>query len=262
MNTIFFNKHVDNRRLFIWYPFRVFLIAICILVTACAHRINITPSVSQLEAVKLPRIKQNVGYYISPENLKKQVVTPAGGGDNVKYLPYKESEPVLKAILLNVFVNAYQMPSLDDAQFISSRNISYIFIPEIVTNSSSRSIWIWPPSDFTVTLDCKAVEPSGGVLWKTTVDSEAHMGLPQVHQDFSLAGKVALAKAFSKLQHEIHVKFYDKSAEEYYSPQNAVDSFDEGKDEYLSPEDQQGSKGKKGLVDSFDDEGEYYSPDQ
>ncbi len=89
------------------------------------------------------------------------------------------------------------------------------------------------------------------------------MGLPQVSSDYALAGKVALAKAFSKLQHEIHVKFYDDSAEEYFSPQNSVDSFDEGKDEYLSPDDQPGLKDvkeKKEVFDSFDDGGEYYSP--
>ncbi len=78
----------------------------------------------------MPRIEKNVGYYISPENLNKSVVTPAGGGDKVKYLPYKESEPVLKTILANIFFNVYQVPSLDDPQFISSRNISYVFIPD------------------------------------------------------------------------------------------------------------------------------------
>ncbi|GEM_PF-624507 len=258
MNIICIKNCFYNRPYFI-RP--IFFIVLCFLVTACAHRINITPDISEIEAPKLPRIKKNVGYYISSENLEKQVVTPGGGGDKVKYLPYKESEPVLKAMLSNIFVNVYQVPSLGDTKFIDSRDISYVFIPEITTNSSSRSIWIWPPSDFTVTLECKATDPSGEPLWQTKVDSEAHMGLPDVHKDFSLAGKVAITKAFSKLQHEIHVKFYnDKdNPEEYYSPQK---SFNEEKDEYVSPQDQQSPKEPKSSVDSFDNRDEYYSPVQ
>jgi hypothetical protein len=69
------------------------------LTTACAHRISITPPLHQLDATEISRIEKSVGYYISPDDLEKQVITPAGGGDKVKYLPYKESEPALKTIL-------------------------------------------------------------------------------------------------------------------------------------------------------------------
>ena len=158
----------------------------------------------------------------------------------------KESEPILKAILSNLFFNVYPVSSLNDAKFINSKNISYIFIPEIETDSSSRSIWIWPPSDFTVTLSCKAIDPSGEMTWKTTVNSEAHLGLPAVHKDFSLAGKVAITQAFSKLRDEIHRKFYDQNTDSYYySPQGGsynlqeeladpIDSFN-GQDHYSLP---------------------------
>ncbi len=78
-------------------------------------------------------------------------------------------------------------------------------------------------------------------------------------RNYGLAGKVAISKAFSKLQHKIHSQFYEGTAEEYYAPRNAVDSFDEGKDEYYSPLHQK-SKEQKGATDSFDGADEYYSP--
>lgn len=264
MKIKFFYNNFYGLQGFIRSLFKITFVAVCILATGCAHKINITPATSQLEAVKLPRIKKNVGYYISPENLKKRVVSPAGGGDKVAYFPYKESEPILKAILSNIFINVYQISSLEKLQFIDSHNITYIFIPTIETNSSSRSIWIWPPSDFTARLDCKVTDSSREMVWKTTVNSEAHMGLPEVSNDHSLAGKVAISKAFSKLQHEIHEKFYHASDDQYYPPKNSVDSvdsFDEGNDGYYSPQDQQKLVEPKSTIDSFDIGDEYYSPD-
>ncbi len=205
--------------------YKVILILFCLLATGCAHRINITPPLDQLEYSGLPQIEKKVGYYISPENLEKQVVTPGGGGDSVKYLPYKESKPALRAILSNIFIEAYPISSLNDTHFITSKKISYIFIPKIETNSSSRSIWIWPPSDFTISLECKTTDSSGMEIWRTKVTSEANLGLPSVHRDHSLAGKTAMEEAFSKLQKEIHEEFYDGGTDidntsDYLSPQS------------------------------------------
>jgi hypothetical protein len=185
------------------YLFHLIPILLFFLTTACAHRISITPPLHQLDATEISRIEKSVGYYISPDDLEKQVVTPAGGGDKVKYLPYKESEPALKTILSNIFIKVYPISSLYDTQFITSNYISYIFIPEIETNSSYRSSWIWPPSDFIVTINCKAIDASGKVIWQKKIKGEAHLRLPDVYRDHSLAAKAATEKAFSELQHEI-----------------------------------------------------------
>jgi len=62
------------------------------------------------------------------------------------------------------------------------------------------------------------------------------------------------------------VNYLENNIEEegYYSPQNSIDSFDEDKNEYYSPADQQRKKDlkeQKNEVDSFDaDADEYYSP--
>ena len=183
--------------------FYVFTVSLVFCTFGCAHQINITPNLSHWSIEGVNKIDKNVSYYISPENLEKKVVTPAGGGDKVKYYPYKESEPVLRVVLDNIFTAVYSMPSLEDKDFLISKDISFIFIPEIETDSSSRSAWIWPPSDFIVSLDCKAIDDLGNIVWEDKVRGESHVGLPQVHMNHALAGKLATEDAFIKLQGKI-----------------------------------------------------------
>jgi hypothetical protein len=180
-----------------------FTLTLLLLTCACAHPIAITPALDALTAPGVGRIEKNVGYYISPENLARQVETPGGGGDKVKYFPYRESEPALKKVLSNIFGEVYSLPSPNPAEFISAKNIAYIFIPTITTDSSSRSSWIWPPSDFTVSLDCRATDGAGKAIWETSLKAEAHMRLPDVNRDHSLAGKEAIKEAFLELQNRI-----------------------------------------------------------
>lgn len=179
---------------------RCAIIPLLVFGIGCAHRINITPALDDVPAPGATRIEKVVGYYISPENLAKEVVTLGGGGDKAKYLPYKETEPVLNRVLSNVFREVYAVPSPSHAEFIASKNIAYIFVPTITTDSSSRSSWIWPPSDFTVSLDCKATDPSGRVVWETSLKAEAHERLPDVAHDHSRAGRLAVQDAFLELQ--------------------------------------------------------------
>ena len=89
------------------------------------------------------------------------------------------------------------------AELIAAKNIAYIFIPTITTDSSSRSGWIWARSDFTVSLDCRATDGAGTAIWETSLKAEAHMRLPDVHRDRSLAGKEAIKEAFLELQNRI-----------------------------------------------------------
>lgn len=173
------------------------------LIIGCAHSITITPPLHTVDVDGVTKVEKNVGYFISQENLKKRVITSAGGGDKVKYFPYKESEPILKKVLSNRYKNVYAIPALDDGQFIATNYISYIFIPKIDTESSSRSSWVWPPTDFTMSIDCKVLDPSGQEIWQTSVQGEAHIGIPDATRVHGLAGGKATKDAFSKLLKEI-----------------------------------------------------------
>ena len=106
-------------------------------------------------------------------------------------------------MLANIFREVYPVPSLVNVDFITKKNIDYVFIPLITTYSSSRSMWIWPPSDFTMHLTCRTIDAAGNEVWETTATGDAHMRLPDVARDHGLAGREATSKAFSDLQERI-----------------------------------------------------------
>jgi len=182
---------------------RVAVLAAALLGVGCAHQINITPPLNTLEARDIVKIDKTVGYYISAANRSKEVETPGGGGDKVKYLPYQESEPALKQVLSNLFTKVVSIASLDDKQFIASNNVAYVFVPAIETNSSSESAFTWPPTKFTVTLDSRAVDPSGATVWQKKVMGQGRATLSEFKHDMSLAARRASRDAFLNLQREI-----------------------------------------------------------
>jgi hypothetical protein len=183
---------------------RFAVLAAALLVVGCAHQINITPPLNTLDAQEINKIDKAVGYYISPADRAKEVVTPGGGGDKVKYLPYQESEPALQQVLSNLFTKVVSIPSLDDKQLIASNSIVYVFVPTIETDSSSESFFTWPPTRFTVTLDCRAVDASGATVWQKKVKGEGQAEFSEFKHDLSLAARRASKEAFLNLQREIN----------------------------------------------------------
>jgi hypothetical protein len=174
-----------------------------LVLVGCAHSINITPPMNTLTEEGVAKVEKNVGYYISSENMAKEVITPGGGGDKVKYLLYKEAEPALKAVLGNIFAQVVSMPAADDAKFIADNKLAYIFTPEFTTNSSSPSPFTWPPTKFSMKIDCKAVDADGALLWQTVVEGEGQAEYDDFKHDFSLSARRATQKAFMGLQEEI-----------------------------------------------------------
>lgn len=174
-----------------------------LLGAGCAHQIDISPPLNSLDGKGAAKVNKTVGYYISPEDRAKEVTTPGGGGDKVKYFPYRKSEPALNKILSNIYAKVVAVPSLADKQFIASNNIAYVFVPTIETNSSSSSFTTWPPTDFSVSLECKATNNGGSTVWQKTVKGEGKAEFAEFKHDFSLAGRRASKDAFAKLQQEI-----------------------------------------------------------
>ena len=183
---------------------RFAVLAAALLVVGCAHQINITPPLNTLDAKDIVRIDKTVGYYISPADRSKGVKTPGGGGDKVKYLPYRESEPALNQVLSNLFTKVVSIPSLDDKQFIANNNIAYVFVPTIDTDSASDSAFTWPPTRFTVTLDCRAVDSSGATVWQKKVTGQGNSEFSEFKHDMSLSARRASRNAFLNLQREIN----------------------------------------------------------
>ncbi len=186
-------KHIGQSIILVFFLFFI----------GCGHSINITPPLNTLDTDGVTKIEINAGYFISDANYDKEITTPGGGGDKVKYFPYKESEPALKKILSNIFKNVYRVPSETDFPFIADNDIAFIFTPEYTTDSSSESLFTWPPTKFTMTIDCKAVDKNGDLVWQTKVTGEGIAEFAEFKHDFALAARRATKNAFAKLQKEI-----------------------------------------------------------
>jgi hypothetical protein len=180
---------------------RLATLTLAALLGGCAHPIVITP-----DAAKLPtrdNIKPSaniVGYYISEEERGRQVVTPGGGGDKVEYAPYKELEPGIFRVLNNVFANVHVLKSEGDTAYLTDNRIAFVVRPQITTNSSSGSPFTWPPTDFTVVINIKAVDDAGKTVWQDEAVGQGKAEFSEFKSDFSLSAKRASEQALTQLQ--------------------------------------------------------------
>ncbi len=170
----------------------------------CAHPITLSPDPASVDRKDIgTKIAKNVGYYISAEDRVKEVTTPGGGGDKVSYSPYRDLEPGLFKVLSNSFKEVHVLKAPDDKSTIASKNIAFVIIPKIETTSSSSSAFTWPPTEFTVSLDCRALSPTGQVVWQTTAKGVGKAEFSEFKSDFSLSGRRASQNALIELQKQI-----------------------------------------------------------
>jgi len=168
--------------------------------SGCAHKISMTPELEDIRKIEITdKIDINVGYYISDDLRKLEVITPGGGGDDVKYTPYSDTEGALNTILSKKFTRVYYIKSLKDTQYIKKNNILYIFTPKIITDSSSDSFMLWPPSNFKVDLTCTAMDSEGTKVWEETVHAEGNAITEEFIKDFSITAKIATESSFKKM---------------------------------------------------------------
>ena len=182
-------------------PILVF-IALC---SGCAHQVDIAPNLTVLTNMNTSaKIDKSVGYYIPEEKRVLSVTTPAGGGDSVKYTPYADLESGLNLVLSNIFSATYKVEDINDKTFLKSKNISWIFTPTITTTSSSRNVFFWPPTDFTVTINCITTDDDQQQVWNHTVQADNNlMSVKEILKDYGLAGRSAAENTLIKFQNDL-----------------------------------------------------------
>lgn len=177
----------------------IFYVLIAAAVTGCAHPIVISPDISKIERDSSAQvIPKNVGYYILDDR-EKEVTTSGGGGDKVRYKPYKDIETGFYKMLSNVFKSVSVLKSDKDAA-ISKNEINYVISLDVSTNSSSSSMFTWPPTTFGVNLNCDIKDATGKNITSLLTVGEGHAEFDEFKSDFSLAGKRASQDALMKMQ--------------------------------------------------------------
>ncbi|MGH6648695.1 hypothetical protein [Aquabacterium sp.] len=169
-----------------------------VLLTGCAHPITLVPDLATVPAASA-KINKTAGYVVSAEDMAKEVETPGGGGDKVKYAPYKDLDVGLYKSFSQVFTNVVKLKSVNDVEGIASQGVSLVISPSIATDSSSSSAFTWPPTKFTITLTCTVVDAKGAPVTVITSKGEGAAEFSEFKSNFSLSAKRASEDALKNL---------------------------------------------------------------
>jgi hypothetical protein len=182
---------------------RLLTIGILLALTGCAHPILMTPDSKALTADGVQPIPKNVGYFISAENKNKEFVTAGGGGDKVSHYPYRDMEPGLYRVLSNVFADVTALKAQNDTETIRNRKISFVFVPTIVPSSSSDGFFTWPPTNFSLNVDCIVYDAAGKQIATKSVIGLGTASFSEFSGNFGLAAQRASTDALRKLQADL-----------------------------------------------------------
>ncbi|WP_426339337.1 hypothetical protein ACN9MZ_23895 [Pseudoduganella sp. S-14] len=182
-----------------------FLLVAAAILTGCAHPVMISPKLDQiaLPADAKPKSLAKVAYFIPADLLAKEVVTPGGGGDKVTSYPYRDLETSFYKMLSNVFDGAVKVKSADDREAMAAKGISYLITPTITVNSDSSSAFTWPPTDYTVNLQCAITDKNGKLVDTKTATGNGQASFSEFKADVGLSGKRAAEAAMLKMQKEL-----------------------------------------------------------
>ena len=186
-------------------------LCIAFILGGCAHPIGISPDLSKVGITQQTKSSKSIGYYLA-EPVEKEVTTSGGGGDNVKYKPYKDLETGLYKMYASIFSNVTLLSSSSDP---ARSKVDYIAAVEISTSSSSSSLFTWPPTLFTLNLANNISNAKGSVIGNLRTSGEGQAEFSEFKSDFGLAGKRASQEALNKM-HELLVSasFLEKGLEE------------------------------------------------
>ena len=176
--------------------------ALTILV-GCAHPISIAPKTELVIANPFDakeKLKNKVGFFISPESLNLEVTTPGGGGDNVRYFPYRDLEVGYQKMLSSVFDGVVRVSKSNYSAEFERGGLSYILIPEMITSSGSTGFATWPPTNFSVDLTSKIRDASGKLVSNTRSIGVGSFpeGALAMKGNFGIAGQLAMQDALNK----------------------------------------------------------------
>jgi hypothetical protein len=173
------------------------------LLMGCAHPINVQPKIDSLvRGADAPdRLKHRVGYYIPDASRNLEVTTPGGGGDSVRYFPYRDLEAGFRLMLTNVFEKAERLETNLTAAEMQKQGYAYLLQPVVTTNSGSTGVITWPPTNFTVDLTTQIRDANGTLLGSPrAVGSHSVSGISEMGGNFGITGQMAMQDALIKQQ--------------------------------------------------------------
>jgi hypothetical protein len=171
----------------------------CVALFGCAHPINMKPDLDAIKIGDAKKVDKQIGYHISEANLALEVTTPGGGGDKVRYFPYRDIEPAIYKAMSEVFSGVSKIKNIKDIEEIRKSGVQLLITPEVTTMSSSPSAFTWPPTKFQVTLKGAINDASGQLVRNISVTGEGKAEFEEFKSNFSLSAVRATNDAIAKL---------------------------------------------------------------
>lgn len=170
------------------------------LLTGCAHPISLQPDLAAFISVPMSgaKIDKKAGLSIADADRNREVTTPGGGGDKVSYFPYRDLEVGIYAAMSRVFASVSKVNGPADPK-IAAEGLQLVLSPTITTNSSSPSALTWPPTQFSVELNCKVMDPQGALVTEVKVSGAGKAEFDEFKSNHSLSAKRAVDDALAKL---------------------------------------------------------------
>lgn len=177
-----------------------FALALLLALGGCAHPIQLVPEPAQLVGQGgADKIDRPVVLVVTDAQLSQEVVSPGGGGDKVSYKPYKDLQTGMYIALGEVFTRASLANGPSDPR-IGTDPATVVVTPTITTTSYSPSLFTWPPTIFTITLEFAFREASGArALTTVRVQGEGRAEFDEFKSDFSLSSKRAAQDALTRM---------------------------------------------------------------
>lgn len=178
----------------------VFSMIACVFLFGCAHPITMNPDLAVVAApAGATPIAKKVGYHMPDALRAVEVTTPGGGGDKVRYFPYRDIEPGFYKALSEAFTSVSKVQNPKDAAALQADGIVLLITPEVTTTSYSDSAFTWPPTQFTVRLVCAIADANGKPVETIRVSGEGAATFAEFKSNFSLAAVRASNDALGKL---------------------------------------------------------------
>jgi len=178
----------------------VFSMVACVFLFGCAHPITMNPDLALVAApAGATPITKKVGYHMPDALRAVEVTTPGGGGDKVRYFPYRDIEPGFYKALSEAFAGVSKVQNPKDVAALLADGIALLITPEVTTTSYSDGAFTWPPTQFTVRLVCAIADANGKPVETIRVSGEGAATFAEFKSNFSLAAVRASNDALAKL---------------------------------------------------------------
>lgn len=178
------------------------LLAATAMLGGCAHPVDVAPDLTRVpdRASLESKHPARIGYYVPAELMALEVTTAGGGGDNIRYFPYRDIDAGYERALGNVFSGVVRLSAVPAPSAMKLQGIDYVVQPQIVTSSGSTGLFTWPPTNFTVDLTSSVRDADGKQVANPRVVGVGTAETGQLLFQHGFAGSRAMEDALGKTQ--------------------------------------------------------------